>query len=190
MSNYLYMCTCRTLVLKDFGIAYLLPLLKNIKVSRIRLKRLDLHYLDAFPGISIEEIDFLCPDLEQLTICDSLLTWSHDPVKRIATQGKNSLSRPCFCRQHKNRPCLETDHFRKMKICKLYRVNYEQPEDWTIFLRFATNLKSLHLESSRNMTDSSFQSILMDHDLTNLEVQIYKSKYQYLESKQQLLLQS
>ena len=173
---YIEMFTCRTLVLKDFGIAYFLPLLKNINVVGIRLKRLDLHYADAAPGISIEDIDFLCPDLEQLTICDSLLAWTHDPVNILSAHGKKSLSTPWFCRKHKNRPCLETDHFRTLKMCKLYRVNYQHPEDWTIFLRFATNLQSLHLESSRNMTDSSFQSILMEKDVSNLEVKIYIPK--------------
>ena len=167
------MCTCRTLVLKDFGITYLLPLLKNVNFTGIRLKRLDLHYVDASPGVSIEDIDFLCPDLEQLTICDSLLTWTHDPVIIISPHGKKSSSTPTwFCRKHKTKSCLETEHFRNLKICKLYRVNYQQPDDWTIFFRFATNLKSLHLESSRNMTDSSFQAILMHQDLSNLEVQL------------------
>ena len=162
----------RTLVLKDFGNVFLLPLLKNIYVVGTRLKRLDLHYLDSSPGVSIEDVDTVCPYLEYLTICDSLLTWTHEQYNIKSYHGKKPCLSPRFCQRHQNRPCHEKDHFRNLKMCKLYRVSYKQPEDWEIFFRFAPNLKSLHLESSRNMTDSSFQSILSDQDLTKLEVLI------------------
>ena len=55
-------------------------------------------------------------------------------------------------------------------MCKLYRVDYKQADDWEIFFRFGANLNSLHLESSRNMTDTSFHSVLSEQGLTSLEV--------------------
>ena len=168
---------CRTLVLKDFGIVYLLPLLKNLFLTGINLTRLDLHYLDSSPGISIEDIDFTCPLLEQLTICDSLLTWTHNPYVSVATPGTKKSTHnhePWFCKKHNNISCKEIDHFRNLKRCKLFRVDYREPEDWEIFLRFAPILESIHLESSRYMTDGSFQSILSAKTLDKLEVWLCK----------------
>ena len=160
----------RSLILKDFGLRYLSPLLKNIKAMGIYLKRLDLHFLDSSPGISIEDIDSLCPHLEHLTICDSLLTWTEDGSTPNFPFNKKLPSTQHFCRKHTHVPCSKRDHFQNLKVCKLYRVEYRQSEDWEIFLRFSSNLTSLHITSSRYMTDSSFQSILLDNNLTNLEV--------------------
>ena len=160
-------------MLKDFGIRYFQPLLKNIKTRGIRLRRIDLHYLDSSPGISLYEIDSLCPFLEQLTICDSLVTWTHGGSKNAGTYNqynKRSKTSQLFCPKHVNVPCSKYEHFQRLEVCKLYRVEYKQPEDWEVCLRLANNLRSLHLESSRNMTDLVFQSILLENDLPILEV--------------------
>ena len=164
---------CRTLVLKDFGIIYLLPLLKNLSLTGINLTRLDLHYLESSPGISIEDIDYTCPLLEQLTVCDSILTWAHNPYVNVVTPETKKAAHnnePWFCKKHKNISCKEMDHFRNLKRCKLFRVDYKESRDWEIFLRFAPMLESIHLESSRHMTDASFQSVLSGKNLHKLEV--------------------
>ena len=99
-----------SLVLKDFGIVYLLPLLKNLFLTGINLTRLDLHYLDSSPGISIEDIDYTCPLLEQLTICDSLITWTQDLYVHVASQGTKKSTHHTwqwFCKKHKNISCKE-----------------------------------------------------------------------------------
>ena len=134
------------------------------------MRRLDLHFIEASPGVSIEAIDRFCPLLEQLTIHDSLLTWTQDPYNENTLHGKKTSVTPWYCKRHQDRPCSTKDHFRKLKTCKLYRVDYKQTEDWEIFLRFASNLTSLHLESSRHMTDTSFHLVLSDQGLSNLEV--------------------
>ena len=160
-------------MLKDFGIRYFQPLLKNIKTRGILLRRIDLHYLESSAGVAIYDIDYLCPFLEQLTICDSLVTWTHEGSEISCPYNqynKRSNTNKLFCRKHVNVPCSKYEHFQRLKVCKLYRVEYKQPEDWEIFLRLAVNLKSLHLESSRHMTDSSFQAILLANDLNQLEV--------------------
>ena len=134
------------------------------------MRRLDLHYIEASPGISIEAIDRLCPFLEQLTICDSLVTWNHDPYISTYQGGKKFSASPRFCERHRNKRCSINDHFRFLKMCKLYRVDYKLADDWEIFFRFGANLNSLHLESSRNMTDTSFHSVLSEQGLRSLEV--------------------
>ena len=67
----------RSLILKDFRLEYLEPLLYNLKYSDIFLRRLDLYYMESHPGVSLSDIDLACPFLEELTICDSRVTWSH-----------------------------------------------------------------------------------------------------------------
>ena len=134
------------------------------------MRRLDLHYIEANPGVSIEAIDRLCPFLEQLTICDSLVTWTHDAFNSSNQGGRKHSTFPWFCERHRNKSCSNDDHFRNLKTCKLYRVEYKQAEDWEIFFRFGPNLKSLHLESSRNMTDKSFHLLLSEQGFSSLEV--------------------
>ena len=168
----LFFSVFRTLVLKDFGIKYLLPLLQNISISGVRLRRVDLHYIEASPGISIEAVDRLCPFLEQLTICDSLITWTYDQYDSTVQGGRRVSMTPWYCERHRNKACSMEDHFINLKSCKLYRVDYKHSEDWEIFFRFGRNLKSLHLESSRHMTDTTFNFLLSDQGLSNLEVML------------------
>ena len=85
-------------------------------------------------------------------------------------EGKKVSAYPRFCERHRSKRCSNNDHFRFLKTCKLYRVEYKQADDWEIFFRYGPNLKSLHLESSRNMTDTSFHSVLSEQGLSSLEV--------------------
>ena len=66
----------QTLVLKAFDQKYLGPLLKTGVGPRLR--RLDLHYNNRYPGISLLSIGRYCPFLSELALCDSLIS-SDDP---------------------------------------------------------------------------------------------------------------
>ena len=162
--------------MKDFGILYLQPLLKNIRQNNaIHIQRLDLHYLESSPGVALSDIDYLCPLLEKLTICDSLVTWFNSDndfsflSKAHQYNRKSGLSH-LHCQKHINQFCSRYEHFHNLKECKLYRVEYKEAADWEVILRLPINLRSLHLESSRSMNDSTMQGILSENSLSELEV--------------------
>ena len=135
----------QTLVLKAFDQKYLGPLLKTGVGPRLR--RLDLHYNNRYPGISLLSIGRYCPFLSELALCDSLIS-SDDPDEHSAFKKL----------------------FHHLSSLKMYRVSYSQPDDWEWVVRIAKNLRVLHMESSRSMSDSTFQSILSDNPLCHLEV--------------------
>ena len=157
----------RNLILKDFRLEYLGPLLDNLWCSGIFLRRLDLHYLAASPGVSISDLDVSCPSLEELTICDSLVGWSTTFISERKFESGGELA---FCTRHQTRPCNRQSHFKRLKSCSLYRVHYQSQVEWERVVRLAPNLQFLHLESSRGMTDTAIQSLLLDGYLQHLEV--------------------
>jgi len=111
-----------------------------------RLRRLDLHYNNRYPGISLLSIGRYCPFLSELALCDSLIS-SDDPDEHSAFKKL----------------------FHRLSSLKMYRVSYSQPDDWEWVVRIAKNVRVLHMESSRSMSDSTFQSILSDNPLCHLE---------------------
>ena len=133
----------QTLVLKAFDQKGLVPLLKEVGH---RLRRLDLHYNYRYPGINLLDIGRYCPFLSDLALCDSLISTDNDPPN-----GSGKL-------------------FQNLTSLKLLRVTYSQPDDWECVVKMAKNLKILHMESSRSMSDSTIQSILSDNPLCFLEV--------------------
>ena len=139
----------QTLVLKAFDQKSLGPLL--ITGVGLRLRRLDLHYNNRYPGINLLSIGRYCPFLSELALCDSLIS-SDDPE------------------EHQHLDYFPKKLFRHLSSLKMLRVSYSQPDDWEWVVRIAKNLRVLHMESSRSMSDSTFQSILSDNPLCHLEV--------------------
>ena len=131
----------QTLVLKAFDQKSLGPLLTSPVGPRLR--RLDLHYNYRYPGINLLDIGRYCPFLLDLALCDSLIATDDD---------------------------LNGCNFRYLRSLKLLRVSYSQPDDWEVVVKMAKNLRILHLESSRSMSDSTIQSILSDNPLCHLQV--------------------
>lgn len=150
----------KTLVLKAFDVQAIEPLLQT--GIGAKLLRLDLHYNYFVPGINLSEIGNLCLNLQELSVSDSLI--------RLQTVK------------------LHARAFGQLVCLKLLRVSYSQQDDWEKILRLsmiafclyksllynncrlASNLKIIHMESSKGMTDSAVQSILMDNPLRHLEV--------------------
>lgn len=136
----------RTLILKAFTLNCLQPLLSS-QVG-LRLRRLDLHYNYHQPGVNLAEIGNACPFLAELSVCDALVTYT-------TNRGGVRNTRPTFTR---------------LVALKLLRVTYINNDDWEAIPRLAKNIRILHLESSRAMSDAAFQSLLIDNPLHFLEV--------------------
>ena len=78
----------RTLVLKAFDLMYLNNLLST--PIGFRLRRLDLHFNNNFPGINLTEILVLCPILSELAVCDSMVTTSNDQQGIVGQKKKHA----------------------------------------------------------------------------------------------------
>ncbi len=102
----------KTLVLKAFASPYIVPLLRTNVGPRLR--RLDLHYNYAAPGINLIEIGDCCPLLCELSVSDSMVT----TTSASASAESSKLI------------------FKRLTSIKLLRVSYSHPDDWEKILRY------------------------------------------------------
>lgn len=170
LSDLPKLVSLRTLVLKAFALKCLVPLL-NTQIG-FRLRRLDLHYTNVNPGINLIDIGIACPFLTDLAVCDSLVTWSSDGVV-TNNNNNNKVKRKHKRKQQQfssepNDRCGKTI-FTRLESLKLLRVTYRNVDDWEHMPRLANNIRILHMESSRGMTDAAMQSILIDNQFSQLE---------------------
>eukprot|EP00095_Tigriopus_kingsejongensis_P011154 maker-scaffold259_size234575-snap-gene-0.10 protein:Tk11154 transcript:maker-scaffold259_size234575-snap-gene-0.10-mRNA-1 annotation:"PREDICTED: uncharacterized protein LOC662936" len=136
----------KTLVLKDFGGTEALVRLLRTSVGA-RLSRLDLHYMTIPPhGVNMAILADNCPNLEDLAICDSLVSWEEP------RHWKTTV--PIFLH---------------LINCKLLRVSYADPFVWEVVPRHATRIRTLNLESCSAMEDNVTDSMLSDGKFQHLE---------------------
>ncbi|TRY67939.1 hypothetical protein TCAL_05349 [Tigriopus californicus] len=137
----------KTLVLKDFGqLDALVSLLKSPVGAR--LVRLDLHFMTLTPlGVNLAALSENCPNLEDLSICDSLVSWEPSRMNHSVESHSAHV-------------------FGNLVQCKLLRVTYADLFTWEIIPRHSTQIRTLNLESCSSMEDNEFQVIGSGHRLT------------------------
>lgn len=140
----------KTLVLKDFGALDALVSLLKSPVG-VRLMRLDLHFMTLTPlGVNLATVSENCPNLEDLSICDSLVSWEPSLANTLAETKAPNI-------------------FGNLVQCKLLRVTYADLLTWEIIPRHSTQIRNLNLESCSSMEDNVIDSILSDGKLQYIE---------------------
>eukprot|EP00094_Tigriopus_californicus_P005552 TCALIF_05349-PA protein Name:"Protein of unknown function" AED:0.27 eAED:0.27 QI:0/0/0/0.4/1/1/5/0/469 len=121
-----------------------------------RLVRLDLHFMTLTPlGVNLAALSENCPNLEDLSICDSLVSWEPSRMNHSVESHSAHV-------------------FGNLVQCKLLRVTYADLFTWEIIPRHSTQIRTLNLESCSSMEDNVIDLILSDGKLQYIEASIKK----------------